>query len=136
MFHPKHHSFFPFVLAILTFGLLVFMYFSFTSIKVETKSVQQEVVPVSSQEYQTELEKINDEFVVSYETAETEMAKLVLVEKTLSKLLSLRVPAEFKDKHLELAVLLNQIQTALLEQKDTTELFDRLYVTLSEANDL
>lgn len=126
MFHHRHHSFFPFVLALLTFGLIVLMYFSFTIVKVETKSIQQIIVPVSSQEYESELKEIGNGFTASYVSSETDIAKLVLVEKTLSELLSLRVPAEFKDKHLELAVLLNQIQTALLEQKDTKEFFDEL----------
>lgn len=124
MFLHRHHSFFPLALALLTLGLIMFMYFSFTAAKDETKFVGQTIVPVSSQEYKNDLKKINDEFIASYEIAETDTTKLFLVEKTLGELLALRVPAEFKSTHLELAVLLNQMQTALRTQKNPKELFD------------
>jgi len=125
IFHHHHRSFFLPALALLTVGLVVFMFFSLTDSFKPPEFSQQVITPVSSQEYTNSIKTIGKKFVESYGIAENDIARLVLVEETLSELLALRVPAEFKEKHLELAVLLSQMQTELRSQKDTTESFNR-----------
>lgn len=117
IFHHHHRSFFLPILVLLTVGLVVFMFFSLTDSRKTTESTQQQTItPVSSQEYTSSIKKIGKKFVESYEAAENDIARLVLVESTLSELLALRVPADQKDIHLERAVILSQMQAALKAQ--------------------
>jgi hypothetical protein len=125
IFHHHHRSFFLPILALLTAGLVVFMFYSLTDSNEVEKFTEEITSPVSSQEYTNSVKSIGKKFVESYEVAENDMAKLVLVENTISELLALRVPSEFKETHLELAVYLSQMQTELRSQKDTAETFNR-----------
>ncbi len=123
IFHHHHRSFFLPILALLTVGLVVFMFYSLTDSFKAPEFSKQVITSVSSQEYTNDIKSIGEKFVESYQVAENDIAKLVLVENTLSELLALRVPAEFKETHLEFAVLLSQMQTELRSQKDASESF-------------
>ncbi len=126
MFH-KRHSFFPLVLALLTLGLIVFMFYAFTGKQSVSVRQTSEVPPVSSQEYEKELSTLTKSFVEQYPQKEDELSRLVLVEQTLQSLLSLRVPVEAKEMHLNLAVELNQMQQALREKSGKEkEAFERI----------
>jgi len=125
IFHHHHRSFFLPILILLTIGLVVFMFFSLTDSFKPPEFSQQVITPVSLQEYTNSIKTIGKKFVESYQVAENDMTKLVLVENTLSELLALRVPVEYKETHLELAVALSQMQTALKAQdtKQAQDLF-------------
>jgi hypothetical protein len=116
IFHHHHRSFFLPILGLLTVGLVVFMFYSLTDSFKPPEFSQQVITPVSSQEYTNSIKTIGGKFVESYGVAENDIARLVIVENTLSELLALRVPVEFKEIHLELAVILSQMQTALKAQ--------------------
>ncbi|MBI4714194.1 hypothetical protein HY771_03355 [Candidatus Uhrbacteria bacterium] len=118
IFHHHHRTFFLPILILLTVGLVVFMFFSLTDSFKPAEISQQFITPVSSQEYTNSIKTIGKKFEVSFGTAENDIARLVLVENTLSELLALRVPSEFKEIHLELAVALSQLQADLRSQKD------------------
>ena len=71
------------------------------------------VAPVSEQEYQSNLHALTKKFVEGYAQTEDQAKRLVLTQQTLSSLLTMRVPAAFKELHLELAVHMNQLKDAL-----------------------
>jgi hypothetical protein len=126
LFH-KRHSFFPLILALLTLGLILLMFYAFTGKQPASTSVSQEVTPISSQEYQKEFTTLITSFVEQYPQKEDDLSRLVLVEQTLSFLLSLRVPTEAKEQHLNMAVELNQMQQALREKSGKEkEAFERI----------
>jgi hypothetical protein len=125
IFH-KRHSFFPLVLAMLTLGLFVLMFYAFTG-KQTINRVAQETTLVSSQAYQKELGSLTDSFIKQYPKKEDDLSRLVLIEQTLASILSLRVPAEAKELHLNLAIELNQMQQALREKNGKEkEAFERI----------
>lgn len=114
------HSFFPLILALLTLALVIFMFYAFTGRIAQSPSARGERPPVSSAEYKESMEGVMAVFVDAYGKQEDELARLVLTEKTLSQLLSLRVPVESKERHLALAVDLNRLVQAL-KQRDGEE---------------
>lgn len=129
----RRYSSFPIVLIFLTLALVVFMYYAFTGKQAENKTAITEQSAVSQSQYNEELDEIQSAFVVSYEQASDDLARLMLVEKMLSQLLAMRVPLQSKDAHLALAVELNKMAQAL-RASDTTSArgaFDALkkYVT-------
>ncbi len=126
MFH-KRHSFFPLMLAVLTLGLIVLMFYAFTQRQATPHRVAQEATPVSAQEYNQELSTLTKSFIEQYSLKEDDLSRLVLVEQTLQSLLSLRVPVEAKEMHLNIAVDLNQMQQALREKNGKeAEAFERI----------
>ena len=128
MFHHRR-SLFPLLLALLTLVLVIFMFYAFTGRSLKRSNVVGEPSPVSAQQYQTELHELTSTFVEQYEGEANDLARLVLVETTLQKLLSLRVPTEQKDRHLALAVELNQMQQALRQQNGEADVaFERFKV--------
>lgn len=111
-FHQRH-SFFPLVLGLLTLGLIVLMFYAFAGRHPSETTPSTQPNPVSAQEYEQSLQALMSTFVVTYDESTDDLSRLVLVEQTLANLLALRVPAEDKQTHLELAVGLNQMQQAL-----------------------
>lgn len=114
------HSFFPLILALLTLALVIFMFYAFTGRITQNPTVRGELPPVSSSEYDESLRELMANFSAAYGEEEDELTRLVLTEKTLTQLLSLRVPAESKERHLALAVDLNRLAQAL-KQRDGEE---------------
>lgn len=124
-----HHrtSFFPLILAFLTLALGLLMFYAFTGRSFTQTSSFKEASPISTQEYNKELSELMGPFVSEYLQKPDDMARLVLVEQTLQKLLSLRVPVEAKETHLSLAVELNQMTQALRDKSgEEQEAFARI----------
>ncbi len=129
MIHHRH-SFFPLVLAGLTLALIIFMFYSFTGWQPSTSTMVPEQMPVSPAEYEQSLTQVTRAFVESYPGQSDDLARLVLVEKTMQQLLNLRVPAEQKELHLSLVIELNQIQQALRERNGEAQAAFEKFVDL------
>lgn len=113
MFHHTHHrSLFPFILTGLTIALVVLMYYAFTDQQPSREPVVEEPTPVSAQDYESELRALTQTFIQAYPKEQEEPAKMVLIERTLQELLSLRVPSEKKELHFSLVVELNKLMQA------------------------
>jgi len=104
------HSFFPFVLAVLTLALVVFMFYAFTDTPLGSSQPEQVLNPVSDEQYQKELRLLTTEFIDSYQKATDPSSRNVLVDQALSSLLALRVPSQNKELHLDLAIDLSQLR--------------------------
>lgn len=113
----RHPSFFPLVLGVLTVILVAFMIFAFSDRDREAPSVpitQERVEPVSEDAYRERMKELFVGFDGRYEAAEGDVARLVLVEDELRDLLAVKkIPAVFKDLHLELAFSLNLLRDGL-----------------------
>ena len=111
MFHKHRSILFPVVLIGLTLALAATVYFS-----VSPKSAvvpESKIIPVNDELYRNELTNIIQTFQTQYRSAPDDLRRLLLVEATLRNLLSLRVPAMYKELHLDLAVSLNLIMNGL-----------------------
>lgn len=114
MFAFHRHSLFPFVVILLSLALAGLIYWSVQSPPRETPVItQQEVESVDPQAYRDGLSDIVGTFEQRMTNSQDDLDKLLATQTTLAGLLELRVPAEFRDLHLELAVALSQIETAL-----------------------
>ena len=107
------HSFFPFVIIILSLALAGLIYWSTQTQPPSSSVLIQEVEPVDPEVYQERLSDIVTTFVQRTSDSQDDLEKLLAVQTALAGLLDLRVPVQFKDLHLSLAVSLSQIQTAL-----------------------
>ncbi|MBI2472957.1 hypothetical protein HYV70_00165 [Candidatus Uhrbacteria bacterium] len=121
MRYYQKHSFFPIVIILLTILLAGFMFFVFRQPSAKT-SLSQEPKVVNEQAYRegvsVTLQTFEEQFAVSQDAAQKRLA----TQTALAALLELRVPVEYKDLHLQLAIAWNQIQTALQSgsQEDLT----------------
>lgn len=79
----------------------------------QTSTPSEDVVMVDADAYQADLSNILQTFDERFSSAENDGEKLIVAETALASILLLRVPVEYKDLHIELAVAFNQIQTAL-----------------------
>ena len=107
------HSFFPFVIIILSLALAGLIYWSTQTQPPSSSVLIQEVEPVDPEVYQERLSDIVTTFIQRTSDSQDDLEKLLAVQTALAGLLDLRVPVQFKDLHLSLAVSLSQIQTAL-----------------------
>lgn len=104
-------SFFPLTLALLTLALALLMFYAFMGTPRSTpRVVEQSVTPVSEKDYQEEMRVLTSTFVKVYQAETNPSARVQLVDQTLSSLLALRVPVQYKDVHLTFAVTLNQLR--------------------------
>ena len=109
----RHPTFFPLVLVFLTLGLVGFMVVMFA----KPSSFGEKVSPTISEDaYRLEMKEFMASFETRYQAASDDLKKVVLVENTLNKLLSIKVPETYKDLHLELAFSLNAIREGLREK--------------------
>ncbi len=117
----QRHSFFPVIIILLTISLAGFMFFvlrgSFTQI-----SAMQEPKPVNEEDYREGVSAILQTFEEQFVSSQDSAQKRLATQTALAALLELRVPVEYKDLHLQLAIAWNQIQTALQSgsQEDLT----------------
>lgn len=108
------HSLFPFIVILLSLGLAGLIYWSVQNPPNETSTItQQEVELVDPNAYRDGLSSIVTTFQERMANSQDDLDKLLAAQTALAGLLELRVPAEFKDLHLTLAVALSQIQDAL-----------------------
>lgn len=113
---PSFHrrSFFPLVVIVLSLGLAGLIYLSVRNPSNETPTItQQEIGPVDSDAYRDDLSSVVKTFHERMANSQGDLDKLLATQTALAGLLELRVPGEFKDLHLTLAVALSQIKTAL-----------------------
>lgn len=130
MFAFHRHSFFPFIVILLSLALAGLIYWSVQNPPNETPSIaQQEVELVDPGAYSDDLSQIVKTFEQRMTDSQDDLDKLLAAQTALAGLLELRVPAEFKDLHLTLAVALSQIETAL-ESDDRN--IDEPLTTLAE----
>ncbi len=111
MFHQRR-SFYPFILALLTLLLAALMMKTLVKPPSPSSSIS-ETVPVTEADYRQQSHDIIAPFVLAYQSASTDIAKLVAVEDALSALSNLIVTPSFKDVHFNLAVSLSLIRDGL-----------------------
>ncbi len=131
----KRLSFFPLILAFLTLGLILLMFysFSFADRGASAPIVEEVVTPVNSDEYQQSVSGIVTGFQADFADAEDNLKQIFVTEKTLAKILALKVPTEFQSAHLGLAMSLNNIVSGLRgEERDATEGLAALELVLAE----
>lgn len=108
------HSFFPFVVILLSLVLAGLIYWSVQNPPSEIQTIiRQEVESIDQDAYRDDLSSIVKTFNERMDASQDDLEKLLATRMALAGLLELRVPAEFKDLHLTLAVALSQIQDAL-----------------------
>lgn len=110
MLHQR--SSFPYVVGALTLALAGFVAFAVTH-RTAPAPAAAPAEQVSDASYQSEMKGILLSFDAEYPKAKNDIARLVLVEATLAKVLAVRVPEAEKSFHLEIAVALNQWREGL-----------------------
>ena len=123
MRYYHRHSLFPLIVIILSALLAGLIFWSVNGEPTSTDSIPvQEVDPVDSVAYQSDLTEIMQTFDERLVASEDDLEKLLAAQTALADLLELRVPVEFKDLHLALAVALSDIEKSLQsEDRDITE---------------
>ncbi len=116
MYHKQ--SLFPLAIIFLTLALAGLMIFviqepvddgSVSSVDTETA----EEITVDPDVYREDLAQVLSVFETRLEEASDDLAKLVATETAQASLLALRVPVEYKELHLDLVIVFNDIQSAL-----------------------
>jgi len=127
MFH-RHRSFFPLILALLTILLIVLMVWKLQSKEVKVPNSSYVVVteeisadPITPAEYEKQLTDVMSEFFQKYDTADQNFIRVIAVDESLSALLDLKVPVQYKDLHLAMAVNLNLVRRGLTNEPDRLE---------------
>lgn len=120
MRYYHRHSLFPIAVILLSLGLAGFMYQTLQNEPSSSTIQMEEVVPVDADAYQSDLSKILAIFEERFFAATDDLDKLIATETALAGVLSLRVPTQYKDLHIGLAVAFNQLQSGLkAEDRDT-----------------
>lgn len=135
MLHKR--SWFPFVVFFLTLVLIALVVSSFTG-KGQLEKRGQGAPPItmiSDITYQRELSGNVKTFLNAYATATDDASRSALVQTMLNQLLHMRVPAQEKDLHLELALSLQQMKEGLANHsQDASEGFARLNDAVSQTS--
>ena len=119
MRYYHRHSFFPLVVIVLSVLLAGLIYWSVQKQgevggKVaEVDKVEESIDPAT---YRDSLAQIVATFDERMSSSQDDLDKLLAAQTALAGLLELRVPAEFKDLHLALAVAFSDIEDALQSQ--------------------
>lgn len=128
MFH-RHRSFFPLVLVLLTVLLIALMVWKLqpadapapapapASVSEETPADE----PVTMAEYEQALGSLLREFFARYDAADQDFLRVIATDETLTRLLDLKVPTQYKDLHLKVAVNLNLIRRGLAGDPELLE---------------
>ncbi len=100
----------------------------------QSAPIQEEVVvPVDSGEYQEDVSELVKAYQTEFAAADENLKQIFVTEKTLSKLLSLKVPAEFQNAHLGLAMSFNKTIEGLRgEDRDGSEGLAALELVMEE----
>ncbi|KKW32190.1 MAG: hypothetical protein UY76_C0037G0003 [Candidatus Uhrbacteria bacterium GW2011_GWA2_52_8d] len=119
MRYYHRHSFFPLVVIVLSVLLAGLIYWSVQQEaggeveRWEGGKVEESVDPAV---YRDSLAQIVGTFEERMSSSQDDLDKLLAAQTALAGLLELRVPAEFKDLHLALAVAFSDIEDALQSQ--------------------
>ena len=97
---------------LLSLALGMFIYSSYSA-KVQQTKPSASTPAISDEAYQQELNGTVKTFLTAYTAAADDSAKSTLVQTLLNQLLHMRVPAQEKDLHLELALSLQQMKEGL-----------------------
>lgn len=131
------HSLFPVAVLLLTVVLGIFIYLTVTSTPevTEPSSVNiEEVTPVDEGEYTQEMQAIVETFFDVIETSEDDLDALIAAESAQFSMLNIRVPAEYRDTHLQIALALTEIQLELKEdERNIDPLIEELQRLVEEA---
>lgn len=121
MFH-HHRSLFPLLLALLTILLIILMIWKLQPKDVEVLKSSNNppaeeplIESVTPAEYEQRLADLLSEFIQKYDVADQDFIRVIAVDQTLSSLLDLKVPTQYKDLHLSIAVNLNLIRRGLTD---------------------
>ncbi|MBI4256481.1 hypothetical protein HY626_00300 [Candidatus Uhrbacteria bacterium] len=108
------HSWFPFIVILLSLALGGLIYWSAQGQSSSPSLISlQEDQPLDADAYRFDLAEIIQTFEKQMAAAEDDAQKLQIVRSALTSQLALRVPAEFKDLHLALAVALSEMEHTL-----------------------
>ena len=111
--HPR--TWFPFLLIVLTLGLLILILFLYETpderddLPDPPHSSYWEFEPVSEEEYQAQVKEIVVTLDAQLASTLDEDQELVYLETAKDRLFSLVVPAGYQDHHLEMAIAINKI---------------------------
>jgi len=122
MFNHRRTSFYPFVvaIAIATIGLVVLM--SVTLNGSAPGSFEDPVPPVATEsDYRARSHAVVAPFLDAYQSAPSDIARLVAVEDALDAIMGLTVPVMYKDLHLGLAVSLALMRDGLRGEAGSLE---------------
>ena len=112
--HVYHrHSLFPLAIIALSLLLAGFMFMTFNDRSVQPVSNQEPIETVDADAYERAMRAAMQAFDERYDLATDDAAGLAAAQTALSDILALRVPAQYKDTHLSLALALNQLQSVL-----------------------
>lgn len=111
MFH--RHSFFPLVVVVLSLALAGLIYWSTQGEAPSSPISVQEVELVDADSYRDDLSGVVREFEIRMASAQDDAQRLQDVQTALAGVLALRVPTQFKDLHLALAVALSEMENTL-----------------------
>jgi hypothetical protein len=129
MRYYQKNSYFPLTLTLLTLVLILFMFYAFTyTPKPSSYPITvEESEPVDVDAYRSDLSYFVATFDDDYAKATNDLSRLIAAETAVGHLLGMRVPSEYKDLHLELAIVFNNVQGALRHTDQNIDLvFDRL----------
>lgn len=112
MRYYQKHSFFPLIIIVLTVLLAGFMFFVLRGSFTQTSTVQEPKL-VNEGDYREGVSAILQTFEGQFAASQDSAQKRLATQTALDALLELRVPVEYKDLHLQLAIAWNQMQTAL-----------------------
>ncbi len=108
------HSFFPLIVIALSLALAGLIYWSVQHESSAGPGITvQEVEPVDPEEYRAALKDIVKTFTERLASSSDDLDKLLATQTALAGILELRVPVEFKDLHLSLAVAFSDIEKSL-----------------------
>lgn len=123
LFHHHHRSWFPFVLIILTVFFIGFVAWGLAdrqASKIEISHGETET-PVDAEAYRTQIKRATQEYKTAMDASTGDLERLLLTEKTLERVLNLRVPSQYKSLHLDFAVALNLIRNGLRGEEGALE---------------
>ncbi len=120
MFIHHRTSFYPFVIALLTIGLGALMFVTLTR-SVPTPGSGESVPAVTESDYRADSRAVIAPFLAAYQSADSDVAKLVAAEDAMAALTRLTIPASYRDVHFGLAVSLTLMRDGLRGEEGALE---------------
>lgn len=121
MFIHHRTSFYPFVIALLTIGLGALMFVTLNR-SVPRAETEESAPAVTESDYRADSHAVIAPFLAAYQSAETDVARLVAVEDAMAALTRLTVPASYRDVHFGLAVSLTLMRDGLRGEEGALEI--------------
>ena len=115
------HNWFPGITLLLSLVLVGLIIFSMMTKAPSVQKSTQTGPTVSESAYQTDMQKTVQTFLTSFSGATSDTERTAAVQSALDALLRMRVPADDKDLHLELAISLQNMKERLAAGKDASD---------------